>query len=319
MRIITYSWTEYKSLSLQASEDLFHSLPFLENFAIAYRKNIKVFCVYTNERCILSLPVLHQGKDASLSTHFFYQAILVHEHFSERTFLQAWELLISELKLTFDAIDFKLPPFAIDIRPFTWAGFGQKSYYTAIIQLTEAILYSENVRRSIKKAEKAALQVRVNTLDEELLKQNIDDMLLHGLGASEPAAIQTWIHWAAKSGHCTMFELINAEGATIGSSIYLYDTKQAYLISVMGGEEQSGGQAYLYHKAFEHFKSLGLEKIDLLGANIPSIALYKSKLGASAESYSIVSYRKSFSRYFFSYHLKKIIKKVLKSLRIINK
>lgn len=319
MRIITYSWTEYKELSLKASDLLFHSHTFLENIAIAYRKNIRVFCVYNKEQCLLSLPVLHQVRDASLSTHFFYQAILVHESFTERTFLQAWELLISELKANFDAIDFKLPPFAEDIRPFTWAGFGQKTYYTATINLKQTIPYSDNVKRSLKKAEKAGLTVQVSDFDEAILKQNLQDMLVHGLGASEPAAIQTWMQALASSKQCCMFSLVNADGATIGSSIYLYDTKQAYLISVMGGEEQSGGQAYLYHSAFEHFKKLGLEKIDLLGANIPSIALYKSKLGASTEGYSIVSYRKSFSRYFFSYHFKKMLKNVLKSLRIINK
>lgn len=319
MRIITYSWAEYKQLSSKASDSLFHSLPFLENLAIAYRKNIQVFCVYKEEQCILSLPVLHQGRDASLTTHFFYQALLVHENFSERTFLQAWDLLIAELKVSFDAIDFKLPPFVLDIRPLTWAGFGQKSYYTATINLTEPIQYSENVRRSIKKAENAGLQVQVLAFDEDVLKQNIGDMLLHGLGTSEPVAIQTWMHAAVRMGQSSMFKLFNAKGAFIGSSIYLHDSKQAYLISVMGGEEQSGGQAFLYHSAFEHFKTLGLEKIDLLGANIPSIALYKSKLGSKTESYSIVSYRKSFSRYFFSYHAKKTLKRVLKSLRIINK
>ncbi len=319
MRIITYSWTEYKELPLKASEHLFNSLSFLETIAIAYNKNIRVFCVYNKEQCLISLPVLHLGRNASLTTHFFYQAILVHESFSERTFLQAWELLISELKASFDAIDFKLPPYAEDIRPFTWAGFGQKTYYTATIDLKKVIPYSDNVKRSIKKAEKFGLKVQKVDFDEAILEQNIYDMLVHGLGASEPLCIQTWMQAIAKTKQCCMFSLLNADGATIGSSIYLHDSKRAYLISVMGGEEQSGGQAYLYHSAFEYFISQGLEKIDLLGANIPSIALYKSKLGSITEGYNIVSYRKSFSRFFFSYHFKKMLKNVLKSLRIINK
>lgn len=319
MRIIIYSWAEYKALPLKASEELFHSPLFIETIALAYIKNIKVFCVYYQEQCLLALPVLHKGRDASLTTHFFYQAIILHASFSERKFLQAWELLISELKANFDAIDFKLPPFAEDIRPFTWAGFGQKSYYTATINLKKEIPYSENVKRSLKKAEKAGLTINISDFNPEVLIMNLKDMITHGLGKLEPMQIQIWLRTLASVKQSCTFTLLNADGTIIGSSIYLYDTKQAYLISVMGGEEQSGGQAYLYHSAFEHFRSQGLEKIDLLGANIQSIALYKSKLGASTEGYNIVSYRKSFSRYFFSYHIKKMLKNMLKSLRIINK
>jgi hypothetical protein len=99
----------------------------------------------------------------------------------------------------------------------------------------------------------------------------------------------------------------------------LYDAEQAYLISVMGGTDEYGGQAYLYDQAFEYFKGKGIKSIDLLGANIPNIAIYKSKLGADTQSYTIISYRKYFLLAFLSQFIKQSLKKLLKSIRIINK
>lgn len=319
MRLIRYSWSDYIQQGLPASESLFNSNSFITNIAEAYHKNIRVYTVYDKEKPLLSLPILHKGRDARLNTHFFYQSIILHDAFSERSFITSWELIILELKKDFDAIDLKLAPYAQDIRPFTWAGFGHKIYYTATLNLCKEFNYSENIRRSIKKGVKAEASVRMQAYSQEITDAQLADMRNNGLGAKELPKVQHWLKALAEIQHVMQFELLDAQRQVIGSSIYLYDAQQAYLISVMGGTDEYGGQAYLYDQAFVYFKSIGITSIDLLGANLPNIAIYKSKLGAEAQSYTLVSYRKHFLRAFISQYIKQNLKKLLKSIRIINK
>lgn len=319
MRLIRYSWSDYLQLGLPSSEGLFNSAAFLSCIAKAYQKDIRVYTIYDKENPIISLPILHNGRDAKLCTHFFYQAIHKHADFSERTFINSWELIILELKKDFDAIDLKLAPYAEDIRPFTWAALGHKIYYTATVDLTKEFSYSENIRRSIKKGIKAGASVRSHTYSQEVTNAQLTDMRNNGLGAKELPKVQHWLTALSAQQHVVQFELLDTEQHVIGSSIYLYDDEQAYLISVMGGTDEYGGQAYLYDQAFVYFKSKGIKSIDLLGANIPNIAIYKSKLGGETQSYTIISYRKYFLFAFLSQFFKKSLKKLLKSTRIINK
>lgn len=319
MRLIRYSWVEFKQLEVRSDASLFNSTVFLECIAKAYSREIRVYTVFDKEKPILSLPIFYKNKEAKLITHFFYQAIIKHQEFSERTFLNAWELIISSLKHDFNSIDLKLAPYAEDIRPFTWAGFGHKIYYTAGINLAEEPNYSENIRRSIKKALKAGLSIRIPSYSENITDTQLLDMQKNGLGAQELNKVRYWMKELAERNALVQFELLDAEQNSIGSSIYLYDAKQAYLIGVLGGREESGGQAYLYDQAFVYLKSKGIQYIDLLGANIPSIAVYKSKLGAEASQYCIVTYRKYKLLAFVQQFIKRSIKAVLKSFRIINK
>ncbi len=319
MRLIKYSWSDYVQQDLPVSESLFNSISFLESIAKAYHKNICVYTVFDKEKPLLSLPLLYNGRDARLCTHFFYQAIILHSEFTERTFINLWELIILELKKDFDAIDLKLAPYAQDIRPFTWAGFGHKIYYTATVSLENELNYSENIRRSIKKALKAGASIRTHSYSETITDVQLADMYNNGLGAKELPKVKAWLKDLSELKNVVQFELLNAEQENIGSSIYLYDKEQAYLISVMGGTEEYGGQAYLYDQAFAYFKAKEIRNIDLLGANIPNIAIYKSKLGAETQSYTILSYRKYYLIAFLNTYIKKNIKKLLKSIRIINK
>lgn len=319
MIVVRYSWNEYQQMPFPPSEYLFNQMFFLNSVAKAYEKEISIYTVSEKDKALLSVPILHNKRNASLATHFFYQAIIKHQDFSEHKLLDIWEHLLGRLKIDFDAIDLKFAPYVEDIRALTWAGFGNKIYYTAILDLDSEPNYSENIRRSIKKALKAGLSIRTLTYSEEIIAEHVLDMRKNGLGSKEPSSINHWMKALSESGALLIFELLDANQHRIGSSIYLQDKKQAYLISVMGGQEKSGGQAYLYDQAFAYFKSKGIEQIDLLGANIPSIAIYKSKLGAKQQSYVISTYRKFFFFAFLSHQTKTLLKRLLKSIRIINK
>lgn len=298
---------------------LFSQAHFIQTLAHTYDKHIQWYVAIDKDSILFSIPILHKKRNASLVTHFFYQAIVLHQDFQEIKLISAWTALIDELKADFDTIEFKFSPEVIDIRSFIWAGFEHNTRYTSVLDLNNFPNYSENVNRSLKKALKFNLTVITTEYDESIITSQVRDMKRYGLGEKHAKRFQTWFKALSESKHTQVFQLKDSLGDIIGSSLFLYDDKQAYLIGTMGGKEESGGQAYLYDQAFRHFKELGINRVDLLGANIPSVALYKSKLGGEVEPYFMVTYHKHKFIANLSRKGKHIAKGMLKSLRIINK
>lgn len=298
---------------------LFNHPNFIHTIAAAYQKQITWYVVSDKDAVLFSIPIYHSNRNASLVTHFFYQAIVLHQDFPEIKLLESWKELIVVLKVDFDHIEFKFAPYVKDIRPFIWAGFEHSTRYTSIVYSATFPNYSENVIRSLKKAYKHKLSVNTIKIHEETVADQVLDMKKYGLGLKHAKRFSTWFTSLSNLHHTRVFQLVDEDGSIIGSSLYLLDKKQAYLIGTMGGKDNSGGQAYLYDQAFQHFKELGISEVDLLGANIPSVALYKSKLGGVVEPYFMVSYHKHKFIADLTRKGKNMAKGMLKSLRIINK
>ena len=302
-----------------ATQNLIFSSPdFVDYISSTYHKTLTWYVVYDDSDELISFPILHHRRDASLTTHFFYQAILLSNKFSLQYFQETWSKLILELKNDFDSIDIKFAPYVEDISPFTNEGFEYIQRKTSVVDLVDFPKYSENVRRSLKKANSHHLAVTSHTNHSEIISEQVKDMLKYGLGKKHADKFPIWFEGLLRNGSAIIFELIENNNR-IGSSLYLFDKEQAYLIATMGGREESGGQAYLYDQAFRHFREMGLKRADLLGANIPSVALYKSKLGGEFQEYYQVSYRKYKTIARISSILKALAKRMLKSIRFINK
>lgn len=292
MEIEKISHEQWKLEQHTTSINLFDQDTFLETISNVYHKDITWYKVLDKGQLLFALPIYHSRRKAELVTHFFYQAIVKPQDFSEQKLVEAWGILLSTLKEHYDAIDFKFAPYVEDIRPLIWAGFEQLSRYTSVIDMKKFPNYSENIERSIKKALKNKLKVEIHVYHKEIIQEQVKDMLSHGLGNKHAKRFDDWFGKLAEQGATRVMELKKEDGSRIGSALYLLDSTKAYLIATMGGEVDSGGQAYLYDQAFRHFQELGILEVDLLGANIPSVALYKSKLGAELQSYYMVSYRK---------------------------
>lgn len=297
---------------------LFNSPEFVDLISSTYQKKLTWYVVYDSSVELISFPILHSGRDASLTTHFFYQTIRLSDRFSEEYFQKSWSELIQELKNDFISIDIKFAPYVEDISPFTDKGFESIKRKTSVVDLIDFPKYSENVKRSLKKANSHQLEVHIHVNHSEIILEQVKDMLKYGLGKKHADKFPIWFEGLLNVGSAIIFEL-KENNQRIGSSLYLLDKEQAYLIATMGGKEESGGQAYLYDQAFRYFRELGIKRADLLGANIPSVAMYKSKLGGEIQEYYQVSFRKHKTLSQISSILKALTKRMLKSIRFINK
>lgn len=270
--------------------DLFYLSSYHDVLALHYNCNCSYYQVHDNSDVLIAIPIFHRKKDATLITHFFYHAIYFNPILSERKKIEAFDLLASSLIKYYDKIDFKLEPKCQDVRAFVWNGYNSNTYYSYHLNLNEELNYSENINRQLKKYNKIYKVEKLNDYDEHIIEAHVHDMVKNGLGKSEAGKVKAWMFDFQKLGILNVFKMQDEQGVDQGSAIYINDKNTAYLIAVMSN---NSSQALLYDRVFEYYRSLKINHIDLLGANIQNVAVYKSQFDAKLISYHIVSYRKN--------------------------
>lgn len=287
--------------------DLFYQTYYHEILSKHYACECSYYQVHDHTETLVALPIFHRKKDASLITHFFYHAIYFNNTLSERKKIEAFDLLASSLISYYDKIDFKLEPRCNDVRAFVWNGYESNTYYSYHLNLNDDLNYSENINRQLKKFNKIYKVEKLEKFNVKLIDAHIRDMVKNGLGKVEFEKVRGWMSDFYDQGLLDVFEMKDENGEEQGSAIYIYDKNSAYLIAVMSN---NSSQALLYDKVFEYYRSLNIQHIDLLGANIQNVAVYKSQFDAKLISYHIVSYRKN--KVWET--IKKVIKNKIKSI-----
>ncbi len=291
LQFSAFNHNEWKSLVEENQIDtLFYQPVFHSIVTQRYNCDCSYYQIKDNSDTILALPVFHRNRDASLITHFFYQAIYFNEKLSERKKIEAFNLLASSLTKHFDKIDFKLDPIINDVRAFTWNAFESKVYYSYHLNLSLELNYSENINRQLKKYDKIYKVKRLSKFDDHLIDAHIRDMVKNNLGKAEAVQVKQWLKDFYDLNLLDVFEMTDENGQEQGSAIYMRDKNSSYLVAVMSN---NSSQALLYDKVIEYYRSENIKEIDLLGANIQNVAIYKSQFDAKLISYHIVSYRKN--------------------------
>lgn len=303
-----FSQNEWNSLvGVNPIYSLFYQAEFHDVISKRYNCDCTYYQISDNTETILAIPIFHRKKDASLITHFFYQAVYYKKTLSERKKIEAFNLLASSLIKLFDKIDFKLEPSFDDIRAFVWNAFDSKTYYSYHLDLNSELNYSENISRQIKKYDKVYKVEKLGDYNDTLINTQVNDMINNGLSIAEAQKVRSWMKDFYNQQILDLFQMKDEQGNEQGSAIYLKDQNSAYLIAVMSN---NSSQALLYDKVIDYYRAQNTKEIDLLGANIQNVAIYKSQFDAKLISYHIVSYRKN--KMWES--IKKVIKHKIKSI-----
>lgn len=259
-------------VNAKQANSLFYQSQFHTLISEAYHKTCTYYAVKNDSDILIALPIFHKSNDASLITHFFYQVIYYDFSLSERKKIEAFNFLVSNLIKIFNKIDFKLEPDFLDVRAFVWNGFQSSTYYSYHINTNSDLNYSENVKRQLKKNKLTHTAELAQTWNDELINKQLIEMVQNGLSKRESNMVKTWLKSSFSQNFLDVFILKSKNLDIDGSAIYLKSKTSAYLIAIMSDQSN---QALLYDKAIEHYKSEGILEIDLLGANIPNVAIYK--------------------------------------------
>ncbi|MNO16718.1 hypothetical protein D3C76_64050 [compost metagenome] len=205
-----------------------------------------------------------------------------------RQWHDAANLMIQEIKHFGGAASLSLPPEITDIRPFLWNGFKTNVKYTYHLKLPYCInTASTEIRNRIKKANAQGYNSSLcNDMAEVyscLLGTESRKGFSHHLSADDLRLAQQL--FGSDCFRC--YISYSKEGEPISTNVMIVDNKRAlWWIAGSKSEHLSNGVAQQsLFLAFQDLASAGVESIDLVGANIPSVAKYKANWGGDLIPY----------------------------------
>lgn len=281
-----------------------------------YGVSVHYFIYYHKQKPCISFLAYSKGKKLINPNYFLYSAIWIDETLSETAYIEHCTAFVRAMTNRFNAIYLITPTKLKDIRPFLWNGFSAQPRFTYLKKLEE-LDYENEITKHIKAVEKLDYQWKVEKLTAEVLQINLETLAKLNFIKKKIALIRNFL---SNSGLVEQIQCFSCydNGKLLLSNIVLVDenSKTAYtiLLNKSSKADAKKPHAYLYHFIFSNLKTNGYEFVDLMGADMKSISIFKSRFGADLQNHYELSY--SSSR-----HFKSTVKNKVKGLakKVLNK
>ncbi len=191
----------------------------------------------------------------------------------------------------------------INTLPMLWKGFIDQRRFTYLLDLKapKEELWSscrENIRRSIRKAEKS-IKIEVSLTSKELEKAFSESYKKQGLAnpIQEGILFQRIIDYLKKHNCGQLLLAKNNSGDVVSALLSIWDKEAAYYL--IGGKndekDSSGAMSLLMWKSILKAQELGLSQFNFEGSSIPSIEHYLRGFGGSLHGFSCLEKSNSLS------------------------
>ena len=185
-------------------------------------------------------------------------------------------------------VQLTLPPWFSDVRPFTWANWHAKPLYTALVDLANPNLlqnWSASARRTIRKSTDA-YRVKLSSSTPHALMPlyaGSYERQQREIPASQ-ATLQTLVGQLCQTSYCTLPVAYSIADDHPAAAIALLQNHQSahYWLA---GSQPGPSMSVLLHAWWQDAQSRGLHTFDFIGANTPSIAEFKRRLGGRLVPY----------------------------------
>jgi len=206
------------------------------------------------------------------------------------------------------------PDFA-DIRPFTWAGWTEAVRYTYLLDLDNPgriwDLMERRVRTVLRKAE-ATLELG-GAIDPEQFGALYERIYLDR-GRKPPISgtlVKTVLGSLMDAGAADMRTVRDSSGTVISSMVLVSDEHSVYawISGSLPDRNPTGAFSLLFWDAVRRYSG-ACERLDMVGANIPSISFFKKGFGGQLRPYYVTErYGSLFSRVVFGLYggLRKVL------------
>lgn len=255
----------------------------------------KYIAYFENDKLVVSFLAFTVGSSIKLPIHFFYSAIWISPNFSDTKYCQIFLNFLRGLKRDFKSINVRLPHHIVDIRPFIWTGFEVENRFTYVKNLI-SLNYSKDVSKNISKLSELEFVFKEERLSTHILDLNLE--LFYDLSHYPSFKIQqikTLIKKLSVTPYLTCFSCY-LRNDLVASHILFIDEKNKMVYTVLRnkiiGRSINSIHTILYHHLFLHFKNKGYLHIDLLGADMERISLFKSRFKANLFAVNILRYSK---------------------------
>ncbi len=217
---------------------------------------------------------------------------------------RATELLLHHVSQRYHHISLSHAPEIEDLRPFSWLGFASQVRYTYRINIANLEDTWEKLERRtrgvIRKAEETGFEFK-ETGNTELIRSQYERVYERSNEPApvDPAVVERFVGKVLDDGLARAF-VIEASGEVASVVVFVngFDTAYAWVAGQNPDYAASGATSLLYWRFFGHTE---LEQFDFVGANMPSIALFKRGFGGDLTSYYAVErYRSKWARAAFA-------------------
>lgn len=290
---------------------IFFKPEYLKSIELSFKLNLKLYVLLDNGIVNFAAAVFCKNKNIVLPEYFSINPYWIDPELSEAKQITIQKEFIQILKAEFLHIAIKFNTDVYDLRPFKWAGFDVELKYTYQKNTSEEI-YEKNISRHYKKAiEKYNLTAQPCAID--LINWKSHQVLFRTfyLTQSRVSNIYKWLNMLEEKGLLFSMNILNDKHVIVGSVVILIDKNKriGYLLFLeSSSNHQSEINAFLYIEVQKYLLKNDINVFDYLGANIPSIANYKSRFKPSLKSYYIVTYK---MKYLSFQPLKNVVKQYL--------
>jgi len=270
-------WADFNHLKWGCSANI---VKFQNSDSNAYIESLFFF----NQKGKLFLPPLNPFHPT-----FFHPTPTDKPYRINQQWRQLSHQMIEEIIRHGGSASFVLPPDITDIRPFLWRGFKANVKYTYHLKLPYSLEQaSTEIRSKIKKATqtgyRSALTQDMNEIFPCLIATENRKGFHHDLTLSDLQLAQQLL------GHDNFrcYVCYSPEGEAVSASIIIVmneDWSFGWAAGSKTNHLTKGVVQQSQHFAFEDLTRIGIHNVDLVGANLPSVASSKSGWGGELVPY----------------------------------
>jgi hypothetical protein len=289
------SWSEIVEIN---NFSIFFNLEYLKSIELSYRVSLKFYVGITNDKLHFATAIFHQNKKVVIPEYFSINPYWIDKDLSEVSQLTLQKDFLRILIFEFKNIVIKFNTDILDLRPFKWAGFDVELKYTYQKSTVEKV-FEKNIHRHYKKAtEKFNLISEICSVNQINWESHQSLFKTFYLNENKIENIYKWLKILDLKDLLLSMNVLDDKKKIVGSVIILLDkiTSTGYLLFIESSKSsiQSEINAFLYIEVQKQLLIQNIKIFDYLGANIPSIANYKSRFNPELKPYYIVKYKKKY-------------------------
>jgi len=291
---------------------VYSSTIWLEAVSDAYGLELKILGVFNGAELVGGLPLFIKKKQIIIPPFTPYNSVILKLSETKYPYKKIYRIHSIMLNLIeylekqgkYSQITFIHTPDIRDIRPFIWKGWRVSPLYTYVLSISNVDdlkkKISHNARKNLKRCKKEKIYI------EESEKFDILFNLLKltfsrrkRLAPLNYKKLRKIYETLSKRRNAKLFIAFTKEGVPISARIITLDDDFPIAHDWVAGSDpkyfSTGGTTCLLWYIIEWLSSRGFKFLDLNGANIPSIAKFKSNFGGNLEVYFMTEfYRDTF-------------------------
>ena len=271
--------------------------PLLEAYSRAFSRDFQCIHIVKNDTTIASCALFTASrlgqKTVKLMPLRAYDGVHFRSLGDSKAQKQEYDRLMSLqaleefLRREYGFYQMVFQPGFMDVRAFQWAGAGIMPQYTYVVDLQtfSEENYTKSLREVLRSAERAGLTTGKCAADE-LVSLNVLSYERHGRRPPVPMDLLTHLLASVeKTGMLDVTCVRNRDGVIIAGMASLKTPRGLFFyLSGTDARAEKGASHLLYHELLSSGRVNGLSFVDFVGANTPTINLFKSSFGPRLET-----------------------------------